>query len=237
MRNPERPPSPTPMSPNDPNPTNARQIVDHELSRWRRIFAGDEFYYGDEPGPVARRAVRYHRRFPGATALDAGCGEGQDLVYLAGLAYAATGVEFTPEGAEKSRQLVAQRGFPAEVIEQDLRAFLAAEERQFDLVLAVNSLQFLGRDASVCLDRLMTRVAPGGVIGLSLFAREPHEAEVSSTHYFTTLEELLRRFAGWLPLEAARLWQWNVTTNEPQPFVTLIARNAPPMRSGLVTLR
>jgi SAM-dependent methyltransferase len=220
----------------DPTPTNSRQVVDQELSRWRRIFAGDEFYYGHEPGPVARRAVRYHRRFPGATALDAGSGEGQDLVYLAGLGYTATGVEFTPEGAAKSRQLVAQRGTPAEVIGQDLRAFLVSEERRFDLVLAVNSLQFLGRDASACLDRLMARVAPGGVLGLSLFAREADEAEVSSTLYFTTLEALLQRFAGWQPLEAARLWQWNVTTNEPQPFVTLIARNAPPLRPGLVTL-
>jgi SAM-dependent methyltransferase len=228
----------------DPTPTDSRQKIDHELNRWRRMFSGEEFYYGDEPGPVARRAVRYHRHFSGAKALDAGCGEGQDLVYLAGLGYTATGVEFTPEGAAKSRQLAAQRRVPAEVIQQDLRAFLtetSAEERtgadrQFDLVLAVNSLQFLGRDASGCLDRLMSRVAPGGVIGVSLFAREPHEAEVSSTLYFTTLEELLRRFAGWQPLEAARVWQWNVSTNEPQPFVTLIARNTPPMRQGLVTL-
>jgi SAM-dependent methyltransferase len=223
----------------DPTPTNTRQVVDHELNRWSRIFAGEEFYYGAEPGPVARRAVRYHRKFPGATALDAGCGEGQDLVYLAGLGYTATGVEFTPAGAEKARRLVVERGVSAEVIGQDLREFLApapGEERQFDLVLAVNSLQFLGRDASGCLDRLMARVAPGGVLGLSLFAREAHEAEVSSTLYFTTLEGLLQRFAGWQPLEAARVWQWNVTTNEPQPFVTLIARNAPPMRQGLVTL-
>jgi len=232
------------MPTTDPSPTDPRQVIDHELSRWRRIFAGEEFYYGSEPGPVARRAVRYHRRFPGATALDVGCGEGQDLVYLAELGYATTGVEFTPEGAAKSRQLLAQRGMPGEIFHQDVRSFLAGEpdgerrpsERQFDLVLAVNSLQFLGRDASGCLDRLMSRVAPEGVMGVSLFAREPHEAEVSSTLYFTTLEELLQRFAGWQPLEAARLWQWNVTTNEPQPFVTLIARNSPPMRPGLVTL-
>lgn len=225
------------MSNNDPSPTNSHAKVDHEFNRWSRLFSGEEFYYGDEPGPVARRAVRYHRGRPGATALDAGCGEGQDLVFLAERGYAAVGVEFTPGGSAKSRELLARRGMTAEVIQQNLREYLAEPTgQQFDLVLAVNSLQFLGNDAAACLDRLKDRVAPGGVIGLSLFARELDEAEVSSTLYFTTLDELLARFAGWQFLEAARLWQWNVTTNEPQPFVTLIARNTPPFRPGLITL-
>src|ERR1051326_205266 len=31
--------------------------------RWSAVFAGEEYYYGTEPGPVARRAVRYHRQY------------------------------------------------------------------------------------------------------------------------------------------------------------------------------
>ena len=68
-----------------------------EFQRWSAIYAGEEYYYGSEPGPVARRAVRYHRQYRprGGTALDAGCGEGQDLAFLAARGYVATGVEFT----------------------------------------------------------------------------------------------------------------------------------------------
>jgi SAM-dependent methyltransferase len=218
-----------------PSPTDAKQPVDLELSRWRRIYDGDRYYYGEDPGPVARRAVRYHRpSLPrGGTALDAGCGEGQDLAFLAECGYQATGVEFTPEGARKARRLLEGRGRAAEVLHQDLRD-LPASGPPFDLVLAVNTLQFLGADALPSLDRLMERVAPGGVIGLSLFGREQGEPERSGTVWFVTLEEVLARFAGWQRLEAAKLWQWNAATDEAQAFVTLIARKAPPARRVLL---
>jgi SAM-dependent methyltransferase len=161
----------------------------------------------------------------GGTALDAGCGEGQDLAFLAERGYQATGIEFTPTGAAKARRFVSERGLQAEVLQHDLRSL--DPTRQYDLVLAVNSVQFMGADAPACLDALREATAPGGVVGLSLFAREPGGPEVSGTIWFTTLEDLLSRFAGWQPLEAARLWQWNTSTNTPQPFVTLVARKAP----------
>lgn len=213
---------------NLPTPTYTRAPVDAELQRWSRIYEGDEYYYGDEPGPIARRAVRYHRHFArrGAAALDAGCGEGQDLAYLAEIGYSATGIEFTDPGFRKSRALLQERGLEAEVLQEDLRAFTPT--RQYDLVLAVNTIQFLGQDASACLDRLIEATAPGGVIGLSLFARESESPPISGTIWFITFQELLERFQRWQCMEAARLWQWNVATNEPQPFVTLIARKAPP---------
>jgi SAM-dependent methyltransferase len=207
-----------------PMPTSASARVNSEKQRWSRIFAGREFYYGEDPGPVARRAVRYHRPLLpfGGTALDAGCGEGQDLAFLAEQGYQATGLDFTAEGVAKARRFLEERGLKAEVRECDLsQEPLAAT---YDLVIAVNSVQFMGECAEPCLEKLMAAVKPGGVIGLSLFACEDAPQCVVSTIFFISLEELLRRFDGWQPLEAAKLWQWNSTTGQPQAFVTLIAR-------------
>lgn len=211
-----------------PSPTNPRQPVDSELARWSRVFGGEEYFYGFDAGPVARRAVRYHRPFlpAGGSALDAGSGEGQDVVFLAEQGYTATGVELTEGGARKAERLLQSRGLSASILRQDLR--LWTPEREYDLVLAVNALQFLGADAPAALERVMEAVSPGGVLGLSLFGRERDQQEFAGTVWFTTLAELLTRFSGWQPLEAAQLWQWNIRSNEPQPFVTLIARKAPP---------
>ena len=220
-----------PASPQDPPaPTDTARIVDTELHRWRRIYHGETYYYGEEPGPVARRAVRYHRAFMphGGAALDAGCGEGQDLAFLAERGYTPTGIEFTEEGAEKARRLLAARGLRGEVLQADLRTLDPSQ--QYDLVLAVNSVQFMGLDALPCLERLMEMVAPGGVLGLSLFAREAGQPEVGGTVYYITLAELLERFGDWQCLESAQLWQWNVQNNHPQPFVTLVAQKTPRAR-------
>src|SRR3954470_22041466 len=96
---------------------------DPQFRFWNDAFAGPDYYYGDEPGPVARRAVRYHRPLlpRGGTALDAGCGEGQDLAFLVERGYMATGIDFTNSGIDKAARLLAARGLDVELVCQDLR--------------------------------------------------------------------------------------------------------------------
>ncbi len=196
-----------------------------ELERWTRTFADSEYFYGHDPGPVARRAVRYQRPLNvagvRATALDIGCGEGQDLLFLAQSNYAATGLDFTATGIAKARAIVEDNGERAELVRADVLDWQT--EARFDLVLAINSLQFLGADAPRALQKVRDLVAPGGVLGLSMFARDDAAmAPVENTIYRWTLDELQMNFRGWQPFEAARLWQWSA--DGPQPFVTLIAR-------------
>lgn len=196
-----------------------------ELERWTRNFADSEYLYGHDPGPVARRAIRYHRPLvrgnERATALDVGCGEGQDLVFLAQEGYNATGVDFTSTGIAKARAIVEDNGQRAQLVQADILNWQTG--LKFDLVLAVNALQFLGEDAPRALNRVQDLVAPGGVLGLSMFARDDAATPpVEDTIYRWTLDELQLNFVGWQPFEAARLWQWN--GEGPQPFVTLIAR-------------
>lgn len=196
-----------------------------ELERWTRNFADSEYLYGHDPGPVARRAVRYHRPLVGqnqkSTALDVGCGEGQDLIFLAQQGYDSTGLDFTETGIAKARQIVEYNGERAHLVRADILDWQG--ETRFDLVLAVNSLQFLGADAPRALKRVQNLVAPGGVLGLSMFARDDAATPpVEDTIYRWTLEELQLNFTNWQSFEAARLWQWNA--EGPQPFVTLIAR-------------
>ena len=196
-----------------------------EHERWSRAFAAPEFFYGHDPGPVARRAERYHRPLLRsglqARAIDIGCGEGQDLLFLAQSGYDSTGLDFTETGLSKAKKLLRENEQNAAWVRADIAQWQF--EGEFDLVLAVNCLQFLGEGAPRALRRVQNLVAPGGVIGLSMFAREDaNAAPLEGTIYRWTLDEVLSNFADWQPFEAARLWQWS--GDEAQPFVTLIAQ-------------
>ncbi len=205
--------------------------ADPQYQFWNAAFAGPQFYYGFEPGPVARRAARYHRplwKTESPSALDIGCGEGQDLMFLAQTGYDATGLEWTPSGADKARRLLENNSLKAEVVVSDWREYSC--DHTFDLVLAVNALQFMGEGAAEGLDKTIAAVAPQGVLGLSLFEREENEERLRNGVAFFTMPELLARFdyqgenRQWQMLETARLWQWNRQTNAPQPFITLVAQ-------------
>ncbi len=196
--------------------------METERERWSRTFSGSSFFYGLEPGPVARRAVKYARSLhpSGGSALDAGSGEGQDLLFLSQSGYDALGLDFTREGTAKARELLAQNGQTARLEVADLTTWRTDE--RFDLVLSVNALQFVGAQAPRVLGELQALVKPGGVFGFSAFAREDKDEEAfDGALYRFHLDELLANFATWQPFEAARLWQWGA--NGPQPFVTLVA--------------
>jgi len=214
-----------------PVPIEVNANSNAERARWSAIYAGPNYYYGFDTGPVARRAVRYSRPLiaKGSTpfALDVGCGEGQDVAFLCESGYQTTGLDFVPDAIGKAQNLLAARDLKAELFAGDLRDW--NWDKQFDLVLAINSLQFLGSDAPAILARVMQAVAVKGVLGLSLFACEAGR-EVKGGVFFIALEELLNCFdckgenRSWQMLETTKLWQWNARENAPQPFVTLIAQ-------------
>ena len=207
------------------------ELNNPQHAQWSAIYAGPNYHYGFDAGSVARRAIRYARPLSRAgstpSALDVGCGEGQDLAFLCECGYQSTGLDFVPDAIEKARKLVAARALKAELHAGDLRDW--NWNREYDLVLAVNSLQFLGDDASAILAHVMQAVATNGVLGLSLFACETG-SQLRDGVFFIALEELLNRFdckasgRTWQMLETAKLWQWNARANAPQPFVTLIAQ-------------
>ena len=207
------------------------EISNGQRAKWSAIYAGPNYYYGFDAGPVARRVIRYaqplHANRSTPSALDVGCGEGQDIAFLCECGYETTGLDFVPDAISKAEKLLEARNLQAQLHAGDLRD--RNWSAQYDLVLAVNSLQFLGEDTPAILDSVAQSVAVGGVLGFSIFACESG-SEVRDGVFFIALEELLNRFdckgenRSWQMLETAQLWQWNARANARQPFVTLIAQ-------------
>lgn len=98
------------------------------------------------------------------TALDIGCGEGADLIWLAQQGWRATGIDFAPTAVRRARELVdASLTAPErpEVIEVSFTEFAIESGRQFDLVTCSYG-QIPANETSMA--QLENLVAPGGIL-------------------------------------------------------------------------
>jgi S-adenosylmethionine-dependent methyltransferase len=104
---------------------------------------------------------------PGMSVLDVGCGQGTQLLRLADLGCAVTGVEPSPTLREMCMADAQEGGLNIELAHgtiEDLEAVIGP--RTFDLVCAHGLLMYLP-DRSAALKRLAAHVAPGGFLSFT----------------------------------------------------------------------
>ena len=95
-------------------------------------------------------------------ALDVGCGEGADAIWLAGQGWEVTAVDVSSVAVDRARDAAARAGVTVEWLAGDALA-LALPEGAFDLVsLQYPALPKAAGDAAV--RRLLATVRPGGLL-------------------------------------------------------------------------
>ena len=152
-----------------------------EPAAWEERYAGPEKVWSGNPN--AQLVAEVSKLTPG-TALDVGCGEGGDVIWLAEQGWRVTGADFSARGLERAARHAVAAGMADRIDwwQVDARTF-AAEGRSFDLV----STHFLhppdGGMVQV-VGRLTGAVAPGG--HLLVVGHAPSEI-------FTQLSESHRR--------------------------------------------
>ncbi|MFJ4713878.1 class I SAM-dependent methyltransferase [Streptomyces sp. NPDC088785] len=152
-----------------------------EPAGWDERYAGQERFWSGEPNPQLVAAA--DGLTPG-TALDVGCGEGGDVVWLAGQGWRVTGADFSAEGLARAARHVEQAGLAERVDwwQVDARAFDAGE-RAYDLVTS-HYLHAPDGGMVEVTRSLAGAVAPGGL--LLVVGHAP-------SHEFTTLSESHRK--------------------------------------------
>ena len=104
-----------------------------EHNDWDRRYEGTDLVWTATPNRFLVTEVDGLR--PGA-ALDVGCGEGRNAVWLAEQGWRVTGVDFSRVGLDKARRLAEARGVDVEWVLGDLRSYQPAEEA-YDLVVVL----------------------------------------------------------------------------------------------------
>ncbi|MCZ7536599.1 MAG: class I SAM-dependent methyltransferase [Acidimicrobiia bacterium] len=95
-------------------------------------------------------------------ALDLACGEGRNAVWLAGLGWRVTAVDWADAAIDKGRALALRRGVNVEWVVADLLTY-EPERSSYDLVV-LSYLQVPPGDRSIIWPAAASAVAPGGTI-------------------------------------------------------------------------
>lgn len=156
-----------------------------EPAGWDERYTGPESVWS---GDANAQLVAEASRLPAGRALDLGCGEGGDVIWLAGQGWTVTGADFSAQGLVRAARHAEEAGVAdrCDWWEVDARTF-AADGRSYDLV-TTHFLHPPDRGMADVTRRLAGAVAPGG--HLLVVGHAPHAV-------FTQLSES-HRDAMWL---------------------------------------
>jgi 2-polyprenyl-3-methyl-5-hydroxy-6-metoxy-1,4-benzoquinol methylase len=127
--------------------------------------------------PNAALVAPVEHLLPG-TALDVGCGEGGDALWLAGRGWQVTALDFATTALERGRERASELGIADRITwtHADLTRW-APEDERFDLVTAM-FVHLPGESMTTLVPRLAEAVAPGGTLVLA--GHDPHDEHMAA---------------------------------------------------------
>jgi SAM-dependent methyltransferase len=130
-----------------------------ERHEWDTRYAGEELVWSSTPNQFLVAEVQGLR--PGK-ALDLGCGEGRNALWLAEQGWTVTGVDFSTVGLARAARLAEAGGVKVDWVQSDVLTW-RPPAGGFDLV-AVFYLQLAPSDRMEALRIAVSAVAPGGTL-------------------------------------------------------------------------
>lgn len=174
---------------------------------WEERYRDEARVWSGRPNPLLVREVE---ALPPGTALDLGCGEGGDAVWLAGRGWRVTAVDISDTALRRGAEHAREAGVAAAVRWERHDLSQTFPEGTFDLVSAQFLHSPVARDGEreAILRRAAAAVAPGGVLLVGGHAGWPSwQHESPFEHHFPTTGEVLAA----LDLEPDR---WDVEREE-----------------------
>ncbi|MDG3010246.1 class I SAM-dependent methyltransferase [Rhodococcus sp. D2-41] len=145
-----------------------------DASAWDERYRQSDLVWGAPPNPVV---VEYVTSLPHGSAVDVGCGEGRNAIWLATRGWETTGIDFSQVALDKAAQIVADHPRPVRerlhwVCDDLLAADLGTGR---DLILIV-FIHLPAEQRRTLLDRAVAALRPGGtLLMLGHHSRNLHE--------------------------------------------------------------
>ena len=167
------------MNRHEHEPTEAEASAMFEAPAWEERYSSEQKVWSGEPNP--QLVAEVSALTPG-TALDVGCGEGGDVIWLVQRGWRVTGADFSANGLARAARHAEEAGVAdrTDWWQVDARTF-AADGRSYDLV----TTHFLHPPDGGMVEvtrRLAEAVAPGGRLLVVGHAPSETFTHLSSSH-------------------------------------------------------
>jgi cyclopropane fatty-acyl-phospholipid synthase-like methyltransferase len=191
-------------------------------------------YAGDVPNtPVDSDVVALVKTLEPGTALDLGCGSGQNTIWLAERGWRVHGVDIAANAIGHAEQAATDAGIQATFEAADVTSWRTSE--RFDLVVSTYALPPRGHGRTHALTVARDAVAPGGVALIAEFEIALADAGWMTEDNLVSLDEITEMFPGF-DLERAEV---KVTAHshgadhKELPIAIVVARHPGPLSSQL----
>ncbi len=164
-------------------------------------YAEEECLWGLSPDSIL---VENIREIPVGNALDIGCGEGRNALYLAHKGFQVTGIDVSQEAIRKFVGLAKERGLTVEGLVMDIRDF-EFKPNTYSVVIASATLHFLKKsEVHEMLFKIIDSTVLGGYVCIEDFtiddpsysvAKERCEQIEENTFYSKKLSSYLYFFS------------------------------------------
>jgi 2-polyprenyl-3-methyl-5-hydroxy-6-metoxy-1,4-benzoquinol methylase len=146
--------------------------------------------------PVNEGLVEIASEMPPGKALDLGCGEGQNSIWLAGRGWIVNAVDMSPSAIAEAHRNAAAAGVERTIVFRDADVAEWSPTSRYDLVFCTFGLPARGMGRSRMLDMAAAAVAPGGTILLTEFDISLRRQGWMAEKYLVSVEELERHLSG-----------------------------------------
>ena len=146
-------------------------------------------------GRVNARLAEVVPQIAGTRALDLGCGEGADAIWLAEHGWTVTAVDISDTALARARAAAVERGLADRIDFQQHELTSSFPDGPFDLVSAQFLHSTLEMDRSAILRRAAAALAPGGTLLIVDHAAAPPWASKLHHHEFPSAESVVAGLA------------------------------------------
>jgi len=155
-----------------------------------------KFYWGKKPSECVVIAAEIAKK---GRALDLGCGEGRNAVYLAQRGFDVECVDISEAGLKKAQVLARLKKVSLEVILSDVRSFKFG--KKYDIILSNAALHYLEMEERRELtERIKWFTKNGGLNVISAFIKGRDDSEDKARRTgmrFFKKNELKNYYSGW----------------------------------------